>query len=143
MVSAKDVRHHDRLPEPPIALREIESAEMDRAGLRLLQRAPVDPERGAVLQRAAADGGPAGSGCPAPLPGVAGDPPVPAARRPVPTSHRVRPLPTRRQRAPIEMADTLTITDNRTGKTVRDSDPDGTIRAMDLRQIKAGRTTSA
>src|SRR2546423_12736912 len=35
------------------------------------------------------------------------------------------------------MADTLTITDNRTGKTYDVPITDGTIRAMDLRQIKA------
>ena len=35
------------------------------------------------------------------------------------------------------MADTLTITDNRTGKTYDLPIQDGTIRAMDLRQIKA------
>ncbi len=34
------------------------------------------------------------------------------------------------------MADTLTITDNRTGKTYQIPIQDGTIRAMDLRQIK-------
>ena len=34
------------------------------------------------------------------------------------------------------MADTLTITDNRTGKTYEVPVSDGTIRAMDLRQIK-------
>src|SRR3954464_13632012 len=36
------------------------------------------------------------------------------------------------------MADTLTITDNRTGKTYELPVQDGTIRAMDLRQIKSG-----
>jgi citrate synthase len=36
------------------------------------------------------------------------------------------------------MADTLTITDNRTGKQYELPIHDGTIRAMDLRQIKAG-----
>jgi citrate synthase len=36
------------------------------------------------------------------------------------------------------MADTLTITDNRTGKKYELPIQDGTIRAMDLRQIKAG-----
>jgi citrate synthase len=36
------------------------------------------------------------------------------------------------------MADTLTITDNRTGKKYDIPITDGTIRAMDLRQIKAG-----
>jgi citrate synthase len=36
------------------------------------------------------------------------------------------------------MADTLTITDNRTGKTYEIPITDGTIRAMDLRQIKTG-----
>ena len=35
------------------------------------------------------------------------------------------------------MADTLTITDNRTGKTYEVPIADGTIRAMDLRKIKA------
>ena len=35
------------------------------------------------------------------------------------------------------MADTLTVTDNRTGKTYELPIQDGTIRAMDLRQIKA------
>src|ERR671935_2939128 len=34
------------------------------------------------------------------------------------------------------MADTLTITDNRTGKTYEVPIADGTIRAMDLRKIK-------
>src|SRR6187402_2825186 len=34
------------------------------------------------------------------------------------------------------MADTLTITDNRTGKTYELAIEDGVIRAMDLRQIK-------
>ena len=36
------------------------------------------------------------------------------------------------------MPDTLTITDNRTGKQYQLPIQDGTIRAMDLRQIKAG-----
>src|SRR5213596_2295373 len=36
------------------------------------------------------------------------------------------------------MADTLTITDNRTGKKYDVPITDGTIRAMDLRQIKVG-----
>src|SRR5262245_16836251 len=36
------------------------------------------------------------------------------------------------------MPDTLTVTDNRTGKTYELPVQDGTIRAMDLRQIKAG-----
>src|SRR6187397_3581860 len=36
------------------------------------------------------------------------------------------------------MADTLTITDNRTGKSYDLPIQDGTIRAMDLRQIKSG-----
>jgi citrate synthase len=36
------------------------------------------------------------------------------------------------------MSDTLTITDNRTGKTYELPIQDGTIRAMDLRQIKTG-----
>src|SRR5687767_14534938 len=36
------------------------------------------------------------------------------------------------------MADTLTITDNRTGKQYEIPIADGAIRAMDLRQIKAG-----
>src|SRR5215470_10411112 len=36
------------------------------------------------------------------------------------------------------MPDTLTITDNRTGKTYELPIQDGTIRAMDLRQIKSG-----
>ena len=35
------------------------------------------------------------------------------------------------------MADTLSITDNRTGKQYEIPVTDGTIRAMDLRQIKA------
>jgi citrate synthase len=34
--------------------------------------------------------------------------------------------------------DTLTITDNRTGKSYEVPVTDGTIRAMDLRQIKTG-----
>ena len=41
------------------------------------------------------------------------------------------------------MADTLTITDNRTGRTVQIPIQDSTIRAMDLRQIKAMPTSSA
>ena len=40
------------------------------------------------------------------------------------------------------MADTLTITDNRTGKQYEVPIEDGTIRAMDLRQIKVAPTTS-
>src|ERR1700755_1886934 len=36
------------------------------------------------------------------------------------------------------MADTLSITDNRTGKTYEIPIADGTIRATDLKQIKAG-----
>src|SRR6202008_2076693 len=36
------------------------------------------------------------------------------------------------------MADTLTVVDNRTGKKYELSIQDGAIRAMDLRQIKAG-----
>src|SRR5215510_9369108 len=36
------------------------------------------------------------------------------------------------------MCDTLTITDNRTGKKYELPIQDGTIRAMDLRQIKSG-----
>src|SRR5919112_1063719 len=36
------------------------------------------------------------------------------------------------------MADTLTITDNRTGKTYEVPVTDGAIRSTDLRQIKAG-----
>src|SRR6476659_10003724 len=36
------------------------------------------------------------------------------------------------------MADTLTITDNRTGQQYEVPVTDGTIRAMDLRQIKTG-----
>src|SRR6187401_2029473 len=36
------------------------------------------------------------------------------------------------------MADTLTITDNRTGKQYEVPIADGTIRAMDLRKIKTG-----
>src|ERR1700681_2568383 len=36
------------------------------------------------------------------------------------------------------MSDTLTITDNRTGKNYELPIQDGTIRAMDLRQIKTG-----
>ena len=40
------------------------------------------------------------------------------------------------------MADTLTIIDNRTGKKYELPIQDGTIRAMDLRQIKAAPTTS-
>src|ERR1700760_535064 len=36
------------------------------------------------------------------------------------------------------MADTLTVTDNRTGKQYELPIQDGTIRAMDLRQIKTG-----
>jgi citrate synthase len=38
----------------------------------------------------------------------------------------------------IVMADTLTITDNRTGKTYEVPITDGTIKATDLKQIKAG-----
>jgi citrate synthase len=36
------------------------------------------------------------------------------------------------------MADTLSVTDNRTGKSYELPIQDGTVRAMDLRQIKAG-----
>src|SRR5258706_2342409 len=36
------------------------------------------------------------------------------------------------------MADTLTVTDNRTGKSYELPIQDGTVRAMDLRQIKTG-----
>jgi citrate synthase len=36
------------------------------------------------------------------------------------------------------MADTLTITDNRTGRQYEIPVTDGTIRAMDLRQIRTG-----
>ena len=36
------------------------------------------------------------------------------------------------------IADTLTVTDNRTGKTYQLPIQDGTIRAMDLRQIRTG-----
>ena len=39
--------------------------------------------------------------------------------------------------------ESLTITDNRTGKQYEVPVTDGTIRAMDLRQIKTMRTTSA
>src|SRR5262245_16566082 len=38
----------------------------------------------------------------------------------------------------VSMPDTLTVTDNRTGKKYELPVQDGTIRAMDLRQIKAG-----
>ena len=38
---------------------------------------------------------------------------------------------------PLFMADTLTITDNRTGKTYEIPIADGAIRSTDLRQIKA------
>src|SRR4029079_9586227 len=38
--------------------------------------------------------------------------------------------------APFKMADTLTITDNRTGKQYEVPIKDGTIKAVDLRQIK-------
>ena len=36
------------------------------------------------------------------------------------------------------VSDTLTVTDNRTGKKYELPIQDGTIRAMDLRQIKSG-----
>jgi citrate synthase len=36
------------------------------------------------------------------------------------------------------MADTLTITDNRTGKTYEIAIKEGAIRATDLKQIKSG-----
>src|ERR671939_152303 len=36
------------------------------------------------------------------------------------------------------MADTLTVTDNRTGKTYELPIQNGTVRAMDLRQIRTG-----
>src|ERR1700686_5196990 len=36
------------------------------------------------------------------------------------------------------MAETLTVTDNRTGETYELPIADGTVRAMDLRQIKTG-----
>ena len=41
------------------------------------------------------------------------------------------------------MADTLTITDNRTGKRYDVPIQDGTIRATDLRQIKVERRTTS
>jgi citrate synthase len=42
----------------------------------------------------------------------------------------------RAQAAPAERGETLTITDNRTGETYEVEVADGTVRAMDLRQIK-------
>jgi citrate synthase len=45
---------------------------------------------------------------------------------------------TERPKGATAMADTLTVTDNRTGKTYELPIQDGTIRAMDLRKIKAG-----
>src|SRR4029077_15842187 len=61
----------------------------------------------------------------------------PTSRRPTstPTPTQItdhRPLTTDHR----PMADTLTITDNRTGKTYEVPVADGTIRAMDLRKIK-------
>ena len=41
------------------------------------------------------------------------------------------------------MADTLTITDNRTGKTYELPITDGTIRAIDLRKIKTETPTTS
>ena len=41
------------------------------------------------------------------------------------------------------MADTLTITDNRTGKQYEIPINEGAIKAMDLRQIRTSPTTSA
>ena len=41
------------------------------------------------------------------------------------------------------MADTLTITDNRTGKQYEVPIADGTIKAIDLRKIKADATTTS
>src|SRR5256712_10218665 len=46
------------------------------------------------------------------------------------------PLPTSNSRLHTPMTDTLTIVDNRTGKKYDLAVQDGTIRAMDLRQIK-------
>ena len=42
-----------------------------------------------------------------------------------------------RTEAPVSK-DTLTITDNRTGKTYEVPIQDGTIKAIDLRQVKVG-----
>ena len=39
--------------------------------------------------------------------------------------------------------DTLTVTDNRTGETFELEITDGTVKAMDFRQMKETRTTSA
>src|SRR3982075_1270141 len=54
------------------------------------------------------------------------------------SSHRELSVPRERLKRATSMADTLTIVDNRTGKKYELPIQDGTIRAMDLRQIKAG-----
>ena len=59
----------------------------------------------------------------------------PANRSPLPTAS-LTAIPTAIKPAPF-MADTLTITDNRTGKQYEVPITDGAIRATDLRQIKA------
>src|SRR5262249_44829750 len=58
---------------------------------------------------------------------------LPRSRCPIPTTMTTKPETT-----DTPMADTLTIVDNRTGKKYDLPIQDGTIRAMDLRQIKAG-----
>ena len=94
---------------------------------------PVPPaSRGralaAVLQRALPECGPGAMG-----------------RRALPSGRRAgapdrQPATTRTLReSPPTMADTLTVTDNRTGKQYQIPIKDGVIRATDLRQIKNGR----
>src|SRR6187455_3388030 len=58
-----------------------------------------------------------------------------------PATPRRRPTPTLIQRPTdcSHMPDTLTITDNRTGKLYEIPITDGAIRATDLRQIKVGK----
>ena len=94
---------------------------------------PVDPRMAAVLQRALQDGGSRALALGG-LPRAGHDP---ADAPPAPPSRTTTRTTNRRER----MADTLTITDNRTGKQYEIPIQDGTIRAMDLRQIKvdAGR----
>src|SRR2546425_4129008 len=68
----------------------------------------------------------------------------PANGYPLPTKIRIRmatsSVSTNRneRESPTSMADTLTVTDNRTGKTYELPVKDGAIRAMDLKQIKTG-----
>src|SRR5262245_43038879 len=54
------------------------------------------------------------------------------------TKPSASPAPKAPSAAPARAAETLSITDNRTGKSYEVPIVDGTIRSMDLRQIKTG-----